>query len=398
MNWTEMSVSTGHPDINNSTIDGSNESVVCGGIIVPVLERWTLPQLLAIHRPTIASIDKYLTPLWYTVGFPGNLLAFLVWIQVRMRHSSGCYLAALALADFTFLILQLFFELQQAWGVITLDYPFWCELFPILFLTAQYLSPLLVLGFTFERYISICHPFQREKYCSTKKALMVIAFLVSFTLCLNAVQGYFWTYHGECSVRQTVLENGIRSLWSIWSWVTELLVFGVVPVVILILNILVIMEAKKMSAREEQLLQQSTATARLHKQPGQSATTVTLLAVSFYLIFSTLPVTVCYALIFSFPEGDPCTTDDQLYFDTVWQSHFSYWNVRNVTQEIGMSHYACNFYIYLLTGLAFRRELKLFFLQVFCKNSASRWLRRNSTELTELTTFNKKYVVSNGDK
>jgi len=29
--------------------------------------------------------------VWY---FPGNLLAFAVWIRPRMRHSSGCYLAA----------------------------------------------------------------------------------------------------------------------------------------------------------------------------------------------------------------------------------------------------------------------------------------------------------------
>jgi len=54
----------------------------------------------------IDVIDKYVTPVWYVVGVPGNLLAFIVWTQRKMRASSGCYLAALALNDCIFLLLQ----------------------------------------------------------------------------------------------------------------------------------------------------------------------------------------------------------------------------------------------------------------------------------------------------
>jgi len=43
---------------------------------------------------TIDVIDKYVTPVWYVVGVPGNLLAFVVWTQKKMRASSGCYLTA----------------------------------------------------------------------------------------------------------------------------------------------------------------------------------------------------------------------------------------------------------------------------------------------------------------
>jgi len=32
-----------------------------------------------------------------------------------------------------------------------------------------------------------------------------------------------------------VTEGGSASLWSVWSWVTELLLFGVVPLVILVM-------------------------------------------------------------------------------------------------------------------------------------------------------------------
>jgi len=54
----------------------------------------------------IDVIDKYITPVWYVVGVPGNLLAFVVWTQKKLRASSGCYLAALALNDCIFLLLQ----------------------------------------------------------------------------------------------------------------------------------------------------------------------------------------------------------------------------------------------------------------------------------------------------
>jgi len=58
------------------------------------------------RRPLFDTIDKWATPVWYVIGIPGNILAYSVWIQRRMRHSSGCYLAALALDECIFLGLQ----------------------------------------------------------------------------------------------------------------------------------------------------------------------------------------------------------------------------------------------------------------------------------------------------
>jgi len=111
----------------------------------------TLPEIYVVYAPASSLVDRYVTPVWYAVGFPGNLLAFAVWIRPRMRHSSGCYLAALAAADFLFLLLHLLFEMQSAWSLRTLNAPVICEAFPVFFLALQYLSPLLVLAFTIER-------------------------------------------------------------------------------------------------------------------------------------------------------------------------------------------------------------------------------------------------------
>jgi len=108
------------------------------------------------HLAPFVAFSRYATLLWYAIGYPGNLIAFYVWIQRSMRQSSGCYLAALAAADFLFLLLHVVFELQTAWSVSVLGQPGLCEAYPIFFYTTQYLSPLLVLAFTVERYAFGC--------------------------------------------------------------------------------------------------------------------------------------------------------------------------------------------------------------------------------------------------
>ena len=237
--------------------------------------------------------------------------------------------------------------------------------------------PFVFLGFTVERYISICHPFKREKFCSTSRAIKVISMLLVISLLLHAIQGYFWIYiEGDCLPRPSVTVGGTSSVWSVWSWITELLVFGVVPLSILFLNILVIKEARYLSKTEE---------TRLCLRGGHksSAATVTLLAVSFYLIFTTLPVTICYALFSNFPEGELYLTDEEIHKDPTWQRHFTYISVKTIVQELGMSHYACNFFIYLATGKLFRKELKTLVFSIFCKRRSEQLRMMEHSELSQ---------------
>ena len=105
----------------------------------------------------------------------------------------------------------------------------------------------------------------------------------------------------------------------------------------------------------------SSSSSRLFRS---SATTFMLLAVSFYFIATTLPVTVCYVLYLRFPQGDPTIPSSQRFADEAWSSHFTYRDVRTVVEEFGMSHYACNFYIYLATGRCFRRQLRRLFAKL----------------------------------
>jgi len=67
---------------------------------------------------------------------------------------------------------------------------------------------------------------------------------------------------------------GSSSLWSVWSWITELLVCGLVPLLILLLNVLVIAETRRLLAQQKQL----TCSVRLVSTKTAANTTAAGLA------------------------------------------------------------------------------------------------------------------------
>nr|KAG5705937.1 hypothetical protein BaRGS_010827 [Batillaria attramentaria] len=321
-------------------------------------------ELFGLVRPEVITVDRYVTIFIYCIGFPGNILSFIVWIQKRMRHSSGCYLAALALDDFIFLSLHVVLESHMVWGSKPLDTPVVCQVFPIMFLAAQYLGPLLVLGFTTERYISICHPFRREKYCTVRRAKLVIGILVGLAVSLSSVQGYFYHFQEggngtyECGPRPDVSRGGNLSLWVLWNLSIEILTFLLVPLAVLVLNIRVILEMRRLSRVEQ-------VTLHGHSQ-RTSATTVMLLAVSFYLIITTLPVTIAYSLFFEFTYEFPYPSINETVADPMFQRWVTYELVLTSIKEFGTTQYAFNIIFYVITGKIFRKELKNLFRKVLC--------------------------------
>lgn len=333
-----------------------------------VFERYRLVEFLLVHCPKAVFIDRSITPLWYIFGLVGNTLSAIIWLQRRMyqNNSSAIYLAAISIWHLIFLLLHMVQELQHVWSVRTMAYPVFCEAHSIFYMTSQYLSPILVLCFTVERYIAVCHPFRKERFCTTSRALKVVVGAMVSCAILSAIQGYFWTYdpvETVCDYRKSVLEGGNQSLWTVWSWTTEMTVFLVVPVIILFFNILVILEVRNVSKLGQT---NPTMHAGASRKGGggestSTATTVMILSVSFYVIVMTLPATLVYTLLLEFREGDHYMTDEQIRTDPTWNRYFTYILVRKIIEEICLSHYACNFILYVITGAHFRRALRELF-------------------------------------
>jgi len=89
------------------------------------------------------------------LGIPGNTLSAIVWLRLHIarKNSSAVYLAALAINDLAFLLLDfIVFDVTiKGWLFRCVDY---------LYLSTGTVEPLLVLGFSVERLLAICWPLQ----------------------------------------------------------------------------------------------------------------------------------------------------------------------------------------------------------------------------------------------
>jgi len=363
-----------HDSITNSH---SAASLACNATAETLLDIYTQ------HIPAVLIISKVLLPFWVAVGSVGNILSLLVWLQSTMRHSSGFYLAALAVSDTFFLVFYLVYFIN--YNTSLLNRPYICQWFGISFMSVRFMSPLFVLAFTAERYLVVCQPLKVVNCQPLKvvncyphmhrKTFITIAGSVIFSFALGASYGYFIKSSPEhgCDVQPDMMSS---SMWLRFTWSTEMIVFGIVPISILVLNCLLIHKIR----HKPNILKESWHQKNVNRI---SACTLTLLGVSFYYILSTLFMTMAFILIYMYQPGhlqlNSCLTQFEIANDSSWQKHLRFTSFKILTEAICQSHYAINFFIYLLTGSKFRIELRRMIRTMFCK---SRTQSQNTSSLS----------------
>ncbi|XP_045156753.2 neurotensin receptor type 1-like [Mercenaria mercenaria] len=312
----------------------------------------SITEILEITAPQIILIDRIVSPIWYIIGLIGNPISAVIWLSRKIckTNSSAVYFGSLAIVETIYLVLHFIQELEFAWGVKTYGGKTTCELFNFLYITPQYLVPMLVLGFTTERYIAVCHPFVKEKYCTVTRAKIVIICMSALSVAIALLQIYIWAWDDKIGC---VFRPDTEKFNEVWTWFTEMLLFGFIPVSCLVINILVILEIRRLSVQSAAHGQGQTS--------GNAASTTTLLCVSFYFICTLLPATIVYAIQPSVPQGDVSLPVHTWSDDPVWSGYFSYLTIRKIVEEICLSNYATYFIIYYATGVYFRREFRSLF-------------------------------------
>lgn len=174
---------------------------------------------------------------------------------------------------------------------------------------------------------------------------------------LATPQAFFWNVSpdtGECSLR-----DKFDDVYDVWNWTSDLVMFGVVPVLVFLLNVCVLKQIRTVG----KLFVTSEA---LHRHVGArcTSTTATLMWISFYLIFSKLPVTIAFTMQSSVRFGEPMNVE-AMARDPTWQNYLSYFTARKVIDELGISHHACNIFIYASTSKQFRSHLKALLVKTF---------------------------------
>ncbi|XP_034948966.1 thyrotropin-releasing hormone receptor-like [Chelonus insularis] len=140
----------------------------------------------AFCEPVYSLLDffhQYYIPFIILVGFVGNLLSCIVFLNTHLKmRSSSYYLAALATTDFSFLVSLLFVWLnsQIGWRVFNKDG--WCEVIVYVSAVCSSLSVWLIVAFTVERFIAVQYPLQRPYICTVARAKTIILILVILAL------------------------------------------------------------------------------------------------------------------------------------------------------------------------------------------------------------------------
>ncbi|XP_013411468.1 thyrotropin-releasing hormone receptor-like [Lingula anatina] len=370
---------------------------VTGNCSSDLYDRMKWVEIVQDFAPAAFYADRIVTPIWYVIGCLGNVTSLIIWSNRRMRknNTSAYYLCCLALSDLCFLVLHLLMELKIAWGLRTIDYQVVCEIFMVLYYTPQYLSPLLILGFTGERFMAVCYPLKAVVYCTKKITLRLIFIMSSLAFALCSVQAYLWKYDAiseECIFRPEAFV-GSMAFGTCWTWGTEILGFAVVPVVVIGLNLAVIASiwgspfAGKSSSHESIAMQEivnhkNVQKGKASRSKTKTTSTLMLLSVSFFAIGMTLPATIVYAVSNFIAEGDPCLSDSHVRTDSTWKMYFGYITARKLIEEICLSHYACNFFIYIC-GTKFRKAFRNFCHRKAFSSDFNRFSKKRESSSTD---------------
>ncbi|CAI2725541.1 unnamed protein product [Schistosoma spindalis] len=235
--------------IDNLINNNDNNKSISDKMLLEIYTTWI--DFAKHFVPTALFVDRYVTIIYYILGFPGNFISLIIWSNKKMikENSAAVYLAALSLNDIIVLIFALNRDLSRVWQIREYLLPGSCEIQNILSPAVQYASPLFVLAFTIERWLAICKPFYIDRICSSKRAIYICIIIIISTIIVCSGYAYiFITETNTCSKRHI---NPL--IISVYLSCLEGVFAGIVPLLVLIFNCLVIKELAKVHHANKQL-------------------------------------------------------------------------------------------------------------------------------------------------
>ncbi|XP_071533853.1 FMRFamide receptor-like [Panulirus ornatus] len=202
----------------------------------------------------VRQLNMYYVPLLIVVGFVGNLLSCVVFLNTRLRmRSSSYYLAALAIADVTYLFI-LFLVWLDLLGFNTFNVNVMCQLEIYLGSVSSSLSVWLTVAFTVERFIAVQYPLQRPTVCTVHRAKTIIMTLSGFSVTVHLyvfVTAGVIVHQDEygSSITECNLRMDYRGLMNVINWIDTLLTLVIPFIMIVVMNTLIARQLIRFSRR-----------------------------------------------------------------------------------------------------------------------------------------------------
>lgn len=326
----------------------------------------TLDDVLHELAFPVLVIGRYVHIAWYLIGFTGNIISAVIWNTSHMYNicSTAHYLVALSVSDVICQFLHLFYYLKVFWRVKSLDKQVLCEFWSLLYMIPLYISELLVLGFTIEKLISLRNPFRSGWFNRHQRAPKEIVWIVVSVTVLAFPQAYFRNVdnRGYCDHHRKTDE--LR--YPIWHWVIDVSVYIVCPVAVVVINCIIVQEAKESGINSMSVKQDQPKDRKSVKiLPPLRQSTVVLLTLSYFRVFALLPSTIVYFMEFLddfTPSKLPVVyTFEHVKSSDAWQRYYVLATVKLIADMISSSRNAVSILIFLFSSTHFRREMVIRF-------------------------------------
>ena len=323
----------------------------------------------ATHPSSVMTIVKFFFNHVYllllvVVGGIGNCFVIIIFRQRTLRGTIGSnmsvypFLFYMAISDTIYLFIL--FCLWLTRYVNILHRPIICQSTLYLTYVCNFINAYYTVSFTAQRLFAVVKPFRVSQVLSWHRSrslalliILIACLIYSYLLFLTGiVRGYCFSL------------DSFRRFSEIMDVLDSILVFLVPYLMIMIMNTIILISLKRMKKTENNLLFQTSTQLnqirRITQRIASRKMTQLLLTVSTSYLLVGAPYACLHTWRLLFPQGNSQSKIlDQLeqYFHLIY--HISF---------------AMNFYIYILFGAKFRRELRRYFLK--CQLSISHCFRR----------------------
>ncbi|XP_060581654.1 QRFP-like peptide receptor [Ruditapes philippinarum] len=224
-NYENLYMNTEHGQQNGSNTSANTMDLNVNEMFIPIY---------------LYIIVSLVNAVIFIVGTFGNILVIIAVLKFReMRTPTNMFLLNLSVADILVLLIcqpaglvEFFGKDRWFLGQIM------CKLVPLMENGVLHVSILTMIAVTMERYIALCHPFNRnrmsDKICSTIKiciAIWIVGFVIALPFLYMTKQEDARFYDGSpIKVCRTIIDETLRYIYI----VMIAIVFFILPLIVLI--------------------------------------------------------------------------------------------------------------------------------------------------------------------
>ncbi|CAH1777828.1 unnamed protein product [Owenia fusiformis] len=287
-------------------------------------------------------------PLLLVFGTISNILIIIVLMRKKFRKSSwGLYLTTLAVCD----TLLLYMFSLDSW--LQIVFKVWisdetvagCKVYRFVSYFLVHFVAWILVAVSCERIVFIYFPMKAKIVCRRRTACIVLG---SIAFILTGVNAHiFWTfslteYDGfyYCDLVDNIAELMGPQFVIIFLWL-DLSIASLVPFILMITCNITIIARLIQSDR-----QRRAATSDGAQKSSTTSIAIMLVSTATMFLILTLPVAICMVLSLNDEFTSTGNNMDNLYF------------AKRIAEFVQQINSVLNFWLYCLTGKAFRTELK----------------------------------------